>query len=64
MEQIEYRKQVIREFLLKRLDYQDVKFTPYYVDVLTTESKGDGGGNPWWKHLGTINSVYMTLSVD
>lgn len=64
MEQVEYRKEVIREFLLKRLEYQDVKFTPYYVDVLTTEPRGDGGSAPWWKHLGTINSVYMTLNVD
>lgn len=65
MEQIEYRKEVIREFLLKRPEYKNVRFTPFYVDVLTTEPRGDGGGQiPWWKHLGTIYSVYMTLSVE
>jgi hypothetical protein len=58
------KEKVIKKYLMSNPEILDVKFTEYYVDILTCEPRNEGIGSPWWRHYGSIDSLYKTASID
>ena len=58
------KKAVVLKYLFDKPEIETVRFHSNHneVHVLTHAQRGDGGEVPWWKHLGTIETVYTNIT--